>query len=50
MTGIHWASVVVGLAAALAFLYLFPAPAGCGCAKRKRALEDLGGEWFGDAA
>lgn len=46
---LHWPTVALALAATVAFLLWFPAPAGCGCARRKRALDQLGEEWFGDA-
>jgi len=47
---IHWPTVLFVAAGVAAFLFLAPAPSGCGCDRRKRALDRLADEWFGDAS
>lgn len=47
---IHWPTILAAALVTVAFLLWFPAPAGCGCERRKRALDQLADEWFGDAS
>ena len=47
---LHWPTVLVALVVTVAFLAWFPSPEGCGCRRRKRAINRLAEEWFGDAA